>query len=231
MSLMSLAYNLPMCGALAYYTANDDSLEFLSSISVVWNKDIADFSSYNIRPTQSLLAVSNTENPEVKSYRFGFTPVFNDKALWFNTRSNKFLSGKGYWNRFRNKRCLILANGFYEWAGEKAPKQPHYIQLKDVETFAFAGLWNSFEKDGVVHRHASIITTEPNHFMKPIHNRMPVILSEENYADWLSPEPMELVEIGDYLQRAKSAKLRAHKVGKEVGKNSNNYAELIEPLT
>jgi len=219
-----------MCGALAYYTANDDSLEFLSSISVVWNKDIAEFSSFNIRPKQSLLAIANTDTPEVNSYRFGFTPVFNEKALWFNTRSDKLLSGKGYWNRFRNKRCLILANGFYEWVGDKPPKQPHYIQLKDVETFAFAGLWNSFEKDGVVHRHASIITTEPNEFMKPIHNRMPVILPEESYADWLSPEKMELVEIGHYLQGAKSVEMKAHKVGLAVGKNTNNFATLIEPL-
>jgi putative SOS response-associated peptidase YedK len=76
-----------------------------------------------------------------------------------------------------------------------------------------------------------MITTVPNDFMKPILYRMPVILPRENWVDWLSPEPMELVEIGEYLQGAKSEELEAQKVGRAVGKNSNNYSELIEPLT
>lgn len=220
-----------MCGAFAYYTANNDFVILDKKFRVVWTKYSKEFESYNVRPTQQLVAIANTDTPEAKLFRFGFTPVFNDKALWFNTRSDKLLSGKGYWNRFRNKRCLILANGFYEWVGDKPPKQPYYIQLKNVETFAFAGLWNSFEKDGVVHRHASIITTEPNEFMSPIHNRMPVILPEVSYADWLSPEPMELVEIGEYLQGVKAKEMKAYKVGLAVGKNTNDYAELIHPLT
>lgn len=217
-----------MCGAFAYFTAKGDPEVLKQIIAIHWGIDPSEFQPrYNIRPTQQLLAITNTETPEANSFRFGFTPVFNDKALWFNTRSDKLLSGKGYWKAFKDKRCIILANGFYEWVGDKAPKQPYYIQLEGVETFAFAGLWNSFEKDGIVHRHASIITTEPNEFMRPIHNRMPVVLPQESYADWLSPEPLELVEIADYLQGGPTGDMKAHKVDRAVGNVSNDYPELI----
>jgi len=218
-----------MCGAFAFYTAGYQ-YDFLDGkVRVVWTKRAKEFESYNIRPTQNLVALANTETPEANLYRFGVTPVFNDKALWFNTRDDKLLSGKGYWQQLRNKRCIVLANGFYEWQGTKSPKQPHYIQVKDTETFALAGLWNSFEKDGETVRHATIITTSPNDLLAPIHDRMPVILHPESIAGWLNPEKLELVEIGSYLQPYPADEMMHHPVSRDVGPVANDYAELISP--
>jgi putative SOS response-associated peptidase YedK len=220
-----------MCGAFAYFTAKGDSIRLAEILSAYYGADAAEFQPrYNIRPTQSLLAIDNSKERSAHVFRFGFTPVFNDKALWFNTRDDKLLSGKGYWKAFKDKRCIILANGFYEWQGEKAPKQPHFIQLPNAPTFAFAGLWNSFEKDGQTIRHASIITTAPNDLMAPIHNRMPVILDPDRYEDWLSPQSMELVEIGSFLQSYPAEKMSHHPVSRDVGPVVNDHPNLIKAL-
>ena len=106
---------------------------------------------------------------------------------------------------YRRRRCLVLADGFFEWAaipGEKA-KQPHYITLKDGSPFAFAGLWEQwFSPDGSEIKSATIITTEPNAMMAKLHDRMPVILKPKDYARWIDPDEQPPEKLQDLLVAA-----------------------------
>ena len=227
MIFKALTYNHLMCGRLVLESTTELE-EYLGLFAQPINKRGDWNPSWNIAPRQELYALTNRN--ELNTFMFGFIPVFDKKKLWFNTRDDTLLSGKGYWQRFRNNRCIILTNGFYEWKGSKAPKTPYYIQVKGEEIFAFAGLWHSFEEEGIESRMATIITTSPNGFMEPIHNRMPVILNNKSAKAWLSPEKMELEEIGNFFKAYPANEMKAHTVSTQVGPVQNNGPELIEPI-
>lgn len=214
-----------MCGRLVLESSSGLE-EYLGLFAKPINKKADWESSWNIAPRQELYALTNQN--ELNTFMFGFVPVFDDKKLWFNTRSDTLLSGKGFWQRFRNNRCIILTNGFYEWKGNKSPKTPYYIRIKGREMFAFAGLWHAFEKEGKEVRMATIITTSPNEFMKPIHNRMPVILDSDSAKAWLKPEKMELEEIGSFLKPFPAKEMTAYTVSTQVSNWRNNGADLIK---
>ena len=103
-----------------------------------------------------------------------------------NARAETVSEKPSYRSAFKRRRCLVVADGFYEWKKTDAGKQPYYLRLKDESPFAFAGLWESWSMEGGEEmRSATIITTEPNEVAAEIHNRMPVILPPELYDAWL----------------------------------------------
>ncbi len=151
---------------------------------------------YNVAPSQQIAALVRQEDGtrQMTTFRWGLIPSWaKDPKIAYkmiNARSETAASKPAFRAALKRRRCLILADGFYEWTRRsKTDKVPHLIQLDDGRPFAMAGNWERWvspEGDDV--RSAAILTTGPNELMEPIHNRMPVILPTENEADWLDPE-------------------------------------------
>ena len=149
---------------------------------------------YNIAPTQGVPVITNRGDKKLDFFTWGLVPFWaKDPTIgsrMINARSETLAEKPSFRNAFKRRRCLILADGFYEWQkipGEKT-KIPTYIQLKGGKPFGMAGLWEEWNSpDGSQILSTTIITTQPNEFMKPIHNRMPVILPAAAYEQWLEP--------------------------------------------
>jgi putative SOS response-associated peptidase YedK len=145
----------------------------------------------------------------------------------FNARSETIATKPAFRSAFEKRRCLIPADGFVEWKGEKPPKQPYAILPADGGLITFAGLWENWrnpETDEWV-RTFSIVTTDPNETLLPIHNRMPAILPEEHHARWLGEEPAEPAELLTMLQPRPSNALWAFPLQKKV---TGDDARLLE---
>src|SRR6185295_6380823 len=156
---------------------------------------------FNIAPTQSILVLHHREGEEKPRYsrmRWGLVPswagdVSNGNRL-LNARSDGVATKPSFRSAFKRRRCLVIADGFYEWkAGEtkKTPKQPFHMHRPDNRPFAFAGLWEHWEKGETPVESCTIITTDANGFMQPLHNRMPVILGAADYGKWMDPAVQE----------------------------------------
>jgi len=218
-----------MCGAFSFTTRS----KALADLYPWLELDERLPESYNIRPTQLASVVINQPNEAtnwptkkpLKLMQFGFEASWSSRPL-FNTRDDKLLSGKGFWKPFQNNRCVIFADGFFEWTGPKGDRQPYYIQVEGGRPFVFAGIFKLDDSKG----YFSILTTTPNTLVGELHNRMPVILPDEKVENWLSSEEMELEKIGSFLSQYPAEEMSSFKVSKEVGNVRNNSPELIEPI-
>src|SRR5512137_87722 len=147
---------------------------------------------YNIAPTQPVAVVTSVQDRKVEVFQWGLIPSWSkDPSMasrMINARAETLHEKPAYRVPFARKRCLILADGFFEWKALKAGKQPYFIQLKSREPFAFAGLWDHWTSpQGDEKRSCTIVTCEPNELMSKLHNRMPVILDRATMLDWLDP--------------------------------------------
>ena len=166
--------------------------------------EVPDFEPhFNLAPTQDLCVVTNREPRKVQLFRWGLLPFWakalKDGARMINARSDSVASKPAFKKAFERKRCLILADGFYEWKVlDKKRKQPYFIGLKDRRPFAFAGLWETWrapDSEEPVYT-CSVITTDANSTLSRLHDRMPVILPPEAYERWLDLEeksPLDLL--------------------------------------
>jgi putative SOS response-associated peptidase YedK len=151
--------------------------------------DVADLAPrYNIAPTQDVAVVRlnpSTEKRELSMLRWGLIPFWaEDPKVGYSTinaRAETVATKPSFREAFKKRRCLVVADGFYEWQRTDGQKQPYLIHLKDNSPFAFAGLWERWRKGEQAIESCSIIVTEPNAVLEPIHDRMPVILSPEDY--------------------------------------------------
>jgi len=193
---------------------------------------------YNIAPTQPILSVPNTDNPKLEFFVWGLIPFWaKDPSIgsqMCNARAETLAEKNSYKHALRRRRCLIPADGFYEWKhvpGSKV-KQPMYIRMKSGEPFAFAGLWENWNSpDGSQVKSATIITTEPNALVAPIHNRMPVIVRREDYRKWLDPgekKPEEIGELTALLKPYPAHEMEVYPISTRVNSAKNEGAELIE---
>jgi putative SOS response-associated peptidase YedK len=148
---------------------------------------------FNIAPTQQILAVrqEDAQRPKGSMLRWGLIPSWAKEkkiaASLINARADSVADKPSFRNAFKRRRCLILADGFYEWRKGTTPKQPFHIRRKDGEPFAFAGLWERWTGEEPPLESCTIITTDPNDVVRPLHDRMPVILDAKDYATWLNP--------------------------------------------
>jgi putative SOS response-associated peptidase YedK len=148
---------------------------------------------YNIAPTQAILAVKQEENspPKATMLRWGLIPSWaKDRkiaASLINARADTVATKPSFRTAFKRRRCLIAADGFYEWRKGTTPKQPFHIRRCDGQPFAFAGLWESWHGDEQPIESCTIITTDANDVVRPLHDRMPAILAPRDYARWLDP--------------------------------------------
>ncbi|MAP39061.1 MAG: hypothetical protein CL879_05510 [Dehalococcoidia bacterium] len=192
--------------------------------------------SFNIAPTQEVLAVTNdgSENrPELM--RWGLVPSWaNDLKIgnrMINARSETLAEKPSFRTAFKRRRCLIPADGFYEWKREGKAKKPMLITANPGGLFAFAGLWETWKQpDDSWLLTCAIITTSANEFMKSIHDRMPVILPRESEASWLDPEEQDTAMLSELLLPYDSDRMEAYEVSTLVNSPRNNFPEVIEPV-
>ena len=192
---------------------------------------------YNVAPSQPVAVIPNTGDNTLSLYKWGLIPSWSkDPTIgdrMINARAESLAVKPSFRNAYRRRRCLILADGFYEWKqipGMKS-KQPIYIQLTDNRSFAFAGLWEIWKSpEGPEVRSCTIITTQPNSLLEPIHNRMPVILPPNAYSRWLAPEDRQPPQLNDLLIPYPSADMVAFPVSRMVNSPQVDSPELIKPV-
>jgi putative SOS response-associated peptidase YedK len=191
---------------------------------------------YNIAPTQPILAIPNDGKDAAAFFVWGLIPSWAKDpsigARLINARAETLGEKPSFRSSFKYHRCLILANGFYEWKqlpGTKS-KIPHYIRLQSGSPFAFAGLWDTWQlPDGGTVDSATIITTEPNNLMASLHNRMPVILTPDAYTQWLDPAARTPESLKDLLKPYPSEKMTAYPVTTLVNSPANDRPECVVP--
>ena len=188
---------------------------------------------FNIAPTQNILAVKlNTQRErEFDLLRWGLVPSWADDPKLgnrlINCQGETARTKPSFRSAFKSRRCLIVADGFYEWKVEGKTKQPMLIGKTDDSPFALAGLWERWSKGEETIKSCTIITTEPNALMKPIHNRMPVILSPDDYDPWLQGDTDEAESL---LKPYTGQDLQAIAVSTKVNSPKNDVPECIVPL-
>ncbi len=192
---------------------------------------------YNIAPTQPVAVIPNTGDNTLSMYKWGLIPSWSkDPAIgdrMINARAESLAEKPSFRNAYRRRRCLVLADGFFEWQQNPASKskQPMYIRLKGSQPFAFAGLWELWHSpDGSEIRSCTIITTQPNSLLEPIHNRMPVILSPEDYKQWLATEDQHPDQLNKLLVSYPADEMIAFPVSKMVNSPEYDSPEIIKPI-
>ncbi len=189
---------------------------------------------YNVAPTQDILTVMHDKETHLDMLRWGLIPSWaKDESIgsrMINARAETLNEKASFKRLLHNRRCLIVADGFYEWTqtpGSKG-KTPMYITLKDAEPFTFAGLWDSWKNAaGEQIRTCTIITTEPNELMASIHNRMPAILSAEAREAWLDPSNRDDQLLQHLLGAYPASQMQARPVSRLVNDPKHEGAELI----
>ena len=189
---------------------------------------------YNAAPTQPVLAVMNGEERRAEHLRWGLIPSWAKDAQMgsrmINARAETLAERPAFRAAFARRRCLVLADGFYEWRRSGNSRIPMRIVMKSREPFAFAGLWDTWQDpEGEVVRSCTIITTEPNELLQPIHDRMPVILAEGAESLWLDDDLRDPLALGSLLTPYPDGALEAYRVSALVNRPSNDGPEVIVP--
>ena len=191
---------------------------------------------FNIAPTQMVTCIKAESSTEqaVHSFRWGLVPFWAKDlkigAKMINARAETIADKPAFRAAFKKRRCLILADGFYEWKKVGKSKFPHYITLAEEQPFAMAGLWEQWGKGEERVETCTIITTEANEVMEPLHHRMPVILEPENHDFWLDPEFKDSESLKKLLVPYRPSDMRTREVNPIVNKATNETPECIEPI-
>ncbi|MCB0101252.1 MAG: SOS response-associated peptidase [Anaerolineales bacterium] len=193
---------------------------------------------FNIAPTQPVLAISNSTKQKADFFIWGLIPSWaKDPSIGnklINARGETLAEKPSFRGSFKYKRCLIPADGFYEWKTQPGTKTktPYFIHMKDRRPFAFAGLWDEWQSsDGSAVRTCTIITTEPNELMSTLHSRMPVILSPNDYSQWIDPSPQTPDKLLHLIKPFPAESMSAHPVSTLVNKPGNDLPECVVPTS
>lgn len=221
-----------MCGR---YTVRAPAKELLEQLGLKVAAPATE-PRFNVAPTSEVPALTNALPGEVTLVRWGLVPFWSKDAKggyrMINARAETLTTKPAFKRLLGRKRCLLFADGFYEWKKGKSPKdkQPFFIHRADGKPFAFAGLWDTWRSapEATVLTSASIITTTPNPLMAQLHDRMPVILHPEDYAAWLSPEPGAPEAFAAYLKPLEDGALEAWPVDPAVGNVKHQGAALTD---
>ena len=187
--------------------------------------------NFNVAPTQSVAAIlAENGSRRLETLRWGLVPSWAKDpeigARMINARSETAPEKPSFRSAFKRRRCLIPADGFYEWKREEGGKQPFYIHMNDGRPFAFAGLWEDWN-DGEI-RSCTILTTPANGLVGEVHERMPVILPAEDRDAWLDPEA-ETQELVSLLRPYPGDDLETFPVSRFVNSPRNNDERCVEP--
>ncbi len=194
---------------------------------------------YNITPTQDVVVIANTNEAEdgykTEFYQWGLIPSWaKDPKIgnrMINARSETLAEKPSFRSAYKRRRCLILADGYYEWqtVPDEKSKQPIYVHLKSQKLFAFAGLWEEWKADYMEKslRSCTIITCPPNSYLAEIHHRMPVILPKDVYGQWLAPGEQSTEVLQPLLKPYSDDEMEAYPVSRFVNRPGNDSPECI----
>ena len=190
---------------------------------------------YNIAPSQDILIIRDSESGhELTSARWGLVPHWSKepqtKYATINARIETVAEKPTYRTPFQRHRCLIPADGFYEWKQVNGHKIPHYIRMRSGGVFAFAGIWDRWQGGGETLDSCSIIVMPANEVMQPLHERMPAIIAPAHYDLWLDARMTEKAEIMSYLNSAPSSQLKFYPVSPWVNSPQHDDVRCIQPV-
>ena len=211
-----------MCGRFEVHSA----IEIIAEIFGIADWDIEYPPSYNIAPTQDILIVINDGKRRLIKSRWGFVPSrsrdLDPGYRTINARAETVAGSKTFKSAFEKQRCLVAADGFYEWRKEGTTKKPFYIRLKSHKPFGFAGLYSVWmSPDGEPLTTSTILTIDANELVMPIHDRMPVIIPSDEYDLWLDPKVQDSSAFSGVLNPYPSAEMELFPVTPKV--NSVKY--------
>tara|TARA_B100001123_G_scaffold441464_2_gene582701 strand:- start:1550 stop:2296 length:747 start_codon:yes stop_codon:yes gene_type:complete len=221
-----------MCGRFSLVVPE----RFFSKVFVF--KDLPEMHpDYNISPGVDIWGARNKqyeEQPEMVKLRWGLVPSWakNPKIGYrmINARSETVAEKPAFRSAFKRRRCVIAADGFFEWKREGKERTPYFIHLKNKEPFGMAGLWEKWtSEEGDELQTCTILTTTPNSLMEPLHDRMPVILANQDLKPWLSGDTRES-ELLELTAPYPAKKMDAYSITSLVNSPRNNAPELLEKL-
>ncbi len=224
-----------MCGRFVAFRRVEEWAEYFPID--ICTADVA--ASYNIAPTQAIVAIVRRGGQnQLEKLHWGLVPFWakdtTTGSRMINARSETVADKPSYRTAFRKRRCLILADGFYEWTGEKGSKQPMFLTLPDGRPFAIAGLWESWDDMGKApapYKSCTILTREASDSVRPLHNRMPVILKPAAFAAWLDPDNQDVACLQRIFRNQVYTELKSVPVSKRVNAIRNNDPQNIRPWT
>ena len=216
-----------MCGRFAFYSPTEAAAALFGAAGSI---DLEP--RYNIAPTQYVAAIRNSDDDgrELVSLRWGLVPFWaKDPSIgnrMINARAETVAEKPSYRAAYRHRRCLVLADGFYEWRRQGETKTPYFISLASGEPFALAGLWENWtDRDsGESLQTSTLITTDANEFMAPLHHRMPVILQAGTATEWLAGSDELLDDVASI-----TPPLQAWPVDRRVNNARNEGKDLVRP--
>ena len=219
-----------MCGR---YTLRKPAREIAEAFDVPEVPELP--ARYNIAPTQDMPVVrldADLGRRAIGLLHWGLIPSWADDPSignkMINARAETVAEKPAFRHAFKAKRCLVLADGFFEWRREGKHKRPYFIRMKDDRPFAFAGLWERWDKGGGPIESCTLLTGEPNEVVAPIHDRMPVILHKSDYDLWLDPDVNDPKKLQGLLVPYPADEMEAYPVGTLVNSPANDVAECIE---
>ena len=222
-----------MCGR---FTLNQTAAALAQAFNLEAVPDLA--SQYNIAPTQMVATVvhkSESDKCQFQQLRWGLIPSWAKDsgigAKLINARAETAAEKPSFRSAFKHRRCLVLADGFYEWQRQQHKKQPFYFRLQNGQPFAFAGLWEKWQSpSGEEITSCTILTTTANEVLQPIHDRMPVILAASDYNLWLDPQQQQPEVLQQLLRPYPSSAMTSYPVSTLVNKPQHNTPECIMPI-
>jgi putative SOS response-associated peptidase YedK len=189
--------------------------------------------SYNVAPSQDVAAVrTNGHDRECVLLRWGPVPSWSKdgKSIAINARAETAAGKPAFRSAFRKRRCLVLADGYYEWKAEGKVKRPFFFHRRDGQPFAFAGLWECWHVPDGPAETCAILTTDANELTRVVHDRMPVILTPETGAVWIDPDVSDPEALQGLLRPFPAEETAFHEVSRLVNNPRNNRPELILPV-
>jgi len=219
----SLRYRLEaMCGRFTLRTRDRIKLKGLSTSALPFE------ARYNIAPSQMIATIADFgRGTELGSLVWGLIPSWSRNGKGFiNARCETLETKPSFSESFQRRRCLIPADGFFEWKRVGGSKQPYYFQLKDESPFAFAGIWDRSRNGKVLTISCAIITTTANELVEPLHDRIPVMLKPESYVIWLSPQT-DAMALKKMLVPFPASIMLSHPVSSSVNYPENEVRDLI----
>jgi putative SOS response-associated peptidase YedK len=192
---------------------------------------------FNIAPSQTVAVVrqpAEAKSRELASLHWGLIPAWADDPSignrLANARSETAATKPSFRSAFRSRRCLVVADGFYEWQKSNGRKQPYFVGLPSDRPFGLAGLWERWEKHGEPVESCTILTTDANELMRPVHGRMPVILPPDQYDLWLDPRCQDTEKLAKLLRPYPSEDMLAYRVGTLVNDPRNDVPQCVEAI-
>ena len=216
-----------MCGRFSLFDLLGLEVRFNLSLPDILNP------RYNIAPSQDILTITNNEGFQATHLKWGLIPFWSkdisSAKKMINARAETVDQKLSFKQSFKSRRCLIPADGFYEWKKEGNKKRPFRIVMKNEDVFAFAGLWDGWSSpEGETIYSCAILTTSANAMIEPIHNRMPVILSKEGEETWLR-EDADIPTLQSLLIPYPAKLMDCYEVSTRVNSPRNDDPDIIKP--